>query len=343
MILNRAITNELIESMQKMEQEIQNINRLDMVVSFIQQSGYQLIYPLLEKALNQNIPIRILTSTYMNITDPTALLELYYLLGERHVHLYNGSAPSFHPKAYFFHGESIKDTKIFVGSSNLSKSALTNGVEWNYIVDGALDTDAIYTYIDEFEHLFEHESYPLTKESIESYRLDYIVPKDIIYESHLNQHYKKNQNKYTKATEENTYNTNKYKVHNLQQLFEPNPAQREALLELNNTRNEGNEKALVVAATGIGKTYLAAFDSQKYEKVLFVAHREEILNQAYETFSKVRINDDFGRLFGNYKELDSKILFASVQSLNREENLKAFSKNYFDYMIIDEIHHGTTP
>ena len=159
-------------------------------------------------------------------------------------------------------------------------------------------------------------------------------------------------------------------------MFEPRGAQIEALYELKKTRLDGNDKALVVAATGIGKTYLAAFDSREFNRVLFVAHREEILKQAYESFANVRTDKwlcvmkdeeklvadkvdilefkakdnttqqyeyNMGFFMNSIKDTKKDIIFASVQSLGKEKylNEKYFDKDYFDYIIIDEFHHAT--
>ena len=160
-------------------------------------------------------------------------------------------------------------------------------------------------------------------------------------------------------------------------MFEPRGAQIEALYELKKTRLDGNDKALVVAATGIGKTYLAAFDSREFNRVLFVAHREEILKQAYESFANVRtdkwlyvIKDEeklvadkeeileykvnnkttqayeynMGFFKNSTKETKKDIIFASVQSLGKEKylNERYFDKDYFDYIVVDEFHHAVS-
>ena len=112
--------------------------------------------------------------------------------------------------------------------------------------------------------------------------------------------------------------------------------------KLEDSRAEGAVKGLVQAATGVGKTYLAAFDSVKYEKVLFVAHREEILKQAAVSFRNVRHSEDYGFFYGRQKDTDKSVIFASVATLGREEYLREeyFSRNYFDYIVIDEFHHA---
>ena len=128
----------------------------------------------------------------------------------------------------------------------------------------------------------------------------------------------------------------------VESLFQPRGAQIEALYALEDSRSEGATKGLVQAATGVGKTYLAAFDSEKYERVLFVAHREEILKQAAISFKNVRHSDDYGFFYGKRKDTDKAVIFASVATLGRKEYLTedVFVPDYFDYVVIDEFHHA---
>ncbi len=224
---------------------------------------------------------------------------------------------------------------------------MTNGIEWNYLLCESEDPIAFSHYFDAFENMFLYDSYPMTKAVVEEYRNGYRISSDKRAKERINNHYdsynKRLGNKATDLTGQVAESTASYMTDRKRQLFTPNPAQREALMELENTRLEGNEKALVVAATGIGKTYLAAFDSQNFENILFVAHREEILNQAKATFASVRGEKGLGRLYAGYKEYDADILFASVQSLKNATALQAFDRNRFNYLIVDEIHHGTAP
>ena len=128
----------------------------------------------------------------------------------------------------------------------------------------------------------------------------------------------------------------------IKRMYEPRGAQIEALCALEDTRAEGAKKGLIQAATGIGKTYLAAFDSKPYEKVLFVAHREKILKQAADSFRNVRNSEDYGFFTGDEKCTDKSVIFASVATLGKSEylNEKYFVPDYFDYVVIDEFHHA---
>src|SRR6056297_731161 len=189
----RVVLDHLIDKFKKINLNLEEVESLDIIVSFIQYSGYKMIRSLLNNALEIDIPIRIITSTYMNITDPTALLELYNHSQNIKVKLYNGRAPSFHPKAYFINGKTIEKSRVFIGSSNISKSAFTNGVEWNYVLDGSIDPESVVNYRENFEDIFKNESIELTKELIDDYRKSYILPKDVKSNSRINEHYKKNQ------------------------------------------------------------------------------------------------------------------------------------------------------
>ena len=120
----------------------------------------------------------------------------------------------------------------------------------------------------------------------------------------------------------------------------PHSIQAEALRRLAETRDDGRSAGLVVLATGLGKTWLSAFDSASFERVLFVAHREEILSQALETFRRIRPHDVLGRYTGEEKTTSANVLFASIQTLSRQSHLDRFAGDQFDYIIVDEFHHA---
>jgi len=317
---DRAITGQLFNVFKENLYDLSKVKSFDIVVSFIQLTGFKMIEGIINDFISKGIPVRIITSTYMNVTDPTALSELFSLKGNIKVKLYAGGAPSFHPKAYFINGGSIEETRIYIGSSNLSKVALTNGVEWNYIVDGVMDPESVKTYQKTYDNMFENECILLTKDIIIDYRKTYVIPEERREKSQINVHYRKHQLKTISVRESSPEYV--VKIHQI----DPNPSQTEALNELRQTREEGNDKALVVAATGVGKTYLAAFDSKEFESILFIAHREEILNQAFDSFSKVRGESNFGRLYAGYNDLNKKIIFASIQSLSRVAQLEKMDK-----------------
>ena len=343
-------------------QSIHTATSIDIIVSFLMESGVKLIQKDLEEIKDKNIPIRILTGNYLNITQPSALYLLKDILGDKvDLRFYNDTKRSFHAKAYIF--EKDNEGEIFIGSSNLSRSAWTSGIEWNYRIDQKTNFEDFNYFKNMFEDLFLNHSIIVNDEELERYSKTWKRPK--IY-SNINN-----------KREDINYVYEENRNSNITSMFEPRGAQIEALYELKKTRLDGNDKALVVAATGIGKTYLAAFDSREFNRVLFVAHREEILKQAYESFANVRtdkwlsvmageeklvadkeeilehkVNNkttqeyehNMGFFMNSTKETKKDIIFASVQSLGKEKylNEKYFDKDYFDYIVVDEFHHAVS-
>lgn len=301
---------------------LRKAENVDIIVSFLMESGVRLLLNDLENALKRGAKIRILTGNYLGITQPSALYLIKKKLGEQvDLRVYNEKKRSFHPKSYIFHYS--KHSEIYIGSSNISKSALTSGIEWNYRFSSLKDEKNYNKFFDTFEDLFENHSVVIDDKELRKYSKNWhrpAVAKDL----------------------EKYENIEEIRDSNIRMIFEPIGAQIEALFALENTREEGAKKALVVAATGVGKTYLAAFDSVKYRRVLFVAHREEILKQAANSFKNVRQTDDYGFFCGNEKATDKSLIFASVSSLGKKEylNEKYFQPEYFDYIVIDEFHHA---
>lgn len=300
---------------------LKRADSVDIVVSFLMESGVRMLLGELDNALKRGAKIRILTGNYLGITQPSALYLIKHKLGEQvDLRFYNEKNRSFHPKSYMFH---YKDySTIYIGSSNISKSALTSGIEWNYRFSSKTDSHNYEKFYNTFLDLFEHHSIVIDDDELKRYSKNWhrpAVSKDL--------------DRYDLQDDETTNNL---------VLFEPRGAQIEALCALENTRAEGAGRALVQAATGVGKTYLAAFDSKDYERVLFVAHREEILKQAAQSFKNVRNSDDYGFFDGESKCTDKSMIFASVATLGRSEylNNKYFASDYFNYIVIDEFHHA---
>lgn len=274
----------------------------------------------LGNALKRGAKIRILTGNYLGITQPSALYLIKRKLGNQiDLRFYNEKNRSFHPKSYIFHYEDYSE--IYIGSSNISRSALTSGIEWNYRFRSTTDPESYDKFYETFEDLFQNHSIAIDDEELRKYSKNWHKPA-----------VSKDLERYDAETEDN----------DVQEPFEPRGAQIEAICALEHTRAEGASRALISAATGVGKTYLAAFDSKKYKRVLFVAHKEEILRQAAESFQNVRKSDDYGFFDGNAKCTDKSVIFASVATLGKSEYLNEtyFPKNYFDYVVIDEFHHA---
>ena len=303
---------------------MKNAKRIDIIVSFLMESGVKMLLKDLERAMDQGTEVRILTGNYLGITQPSALYLIKQKLGERvDLRFYNEKERSFHPKSYIFHYEDHSD--IYIGSSNISRSALTSGIEWNYRFSSRTDKPNFDKFYSTFEELFNHHSIKIDEEELRRYSKGWHRPAAIrdldLYD----------------ASEEDPDT----KVH---VLYEPRGAQIEALCALENSRAEGAVKGLVQAATGVGKTYLAAFDSQNYSRVLFVAHREEILKQAAQSFKNVRNSDDYGFFNSTEKCTDKSVIFASVATLGNTRYLNDtyFGQEYFDYIVVDEFHHAVT-
>ena len=306
----------------QLKMSMKKAQRMDIIVSFLMESGVRLLLKDLKEALERGVKIRLLTGNYLGITQPSALcLVKKELNNQVDLRFYNEKGRSFHPKAYIFHQRA--GSEIYIGSSNISRSALTSGIEWNYRFDSHRDQRNFQLFYETFEDLFYHHSIIVDDEELRKYSKSWkrpAVAKDL--------------EKYDEA-EENPQ---------ILELFQPRGAQIEALYALEASRSEGAVKGLVQAATGVGKTYLAAFDSAGYEHVLFVAHREEILKQAAVSFRNVRKSDDYGFFNSRQKDTDKAVIFASGATLGKDTYLcrDYFPKDYFDYIVVDEFHHAVT-
>jgi superfamily II DNA or RNA helicase/HKD family nuclease len=311
-----AITGGNIQLYEHLKNEIKKATELKFIVSFLMESGVKLIIDDLEEAILKGATLKIITGTYLNITEPSALYYLKNRFNDKvDLRFYSDSSVSFHPKTYIINQGD--EGVLFIGSSNISRAALTNGIEWNYRL---FKNKSLKDYIDfekNFDYIYNNQSIEVTDKVLRDYAFVWKKPK--IFRG--NQISKKN---------------------DLINKPEPRGAQIEALYELKMAREEGIDKGMVVAATGVGKTYLAAFDCIQFKKVLFIAHRKEILEQAKTIFEKVRGNMKYGYFNSEYKDTTSDIIFASVQTLGKKEYLNRdyFIKDYFDYIIIDEFHHA---
>ena len=301
-----------------LEEAILNSERVDIITSFTKISGVNEIKDTLLQAVNKGIRIRFLTGTYLNITDPNAISMLKELCGDSIcVRFYNGTN-SFHPKAYFTY--SNEGNSLFIGSSNLSSSALVDGLEWNYRIDESEDPESFEKFRNEFERLFcdDRFSFEATDECIRAYRKAWNPPQ--FGEWNIAAGMQKGSSK--------------------SKLFEKNEMQMQALFNLKNSREEGMNKALVVAATGTGKTALAAFDSIGFKRILFIAHTKDILTQACKTFRNIRGCDSFGYCFDGSFDIEKEMVFSTIQSLSQEARLLSISEDHFDYVVVDEFHHA---
>jgi superfamily II DNA or RNA helicase/diadenosine tetraphosphate (Ap4A) HIT family hydrolase/HKD family nuclease len=294
----------------------------DIAVAFTLRSGLDLLQPHLQDLLDREGELRILTGDYLGATDPDALLRLLDLRGRVQCRMFETDrvssagafAGSFHPKAYLFQHIDGSGAAL-IGSSNLSRSALTSGIEWNYRLLQPQDSAGWSEVRQAFESLFRSaHTVPLTADWILRYRGRRAAPNaaalaDMDPEPPLT-------------------------------IPTPHEVQKTALLALQSTRDHGRTAGLVVLATGLGKTWLSAFDSLAFGRVLFVAHREEILAQALSTYRAIRPHDTFGLYTGQEKSPEASVLFASIQTLGRQAHLDRFEPEEFDYIVVDEFHHA---
>jgi superfamily II DNA or RNA helicase/HKD family nuclease len=308
---------------------IAQADEIDFAVAFIKVTGLRLLLPDLLSALDADgtrsrppARFRVVTSDYLDVTDPEALRLLMLLQAHgADVRVFEAAGSSFHMKAYLFAhfqsdpsgGPRLTGT-AFIGSSNISRQALKDGLEWNYRVDYPTDSGYLEARA-RFEELFTvPQTVPLTDRWIDEYEARRVAP--------------------LRAIAPGTQEVDPPPI--------PTSIQLNALAALSASRQEGYRRGLVVLATGLGKTWLAAFDAQQQgaRRVLFVAHREEILEQAAETFLRIRPRARVGFYMGETRDSEVDVLCASVQTLSRSYHLERFQKQHFDYVVIDEFHHA---
>lgn len=319
-------------------------------VAFISDSGLQLIIDDLIDAGNRGVRGKLLTTNYEFGTTPRAL----EMIGDQKyidAKLYDAltSIRKFHTKAYIF--DMGNHFEIVVGSSNMTQYALKNNHEWNLKYVAKNDDKTKDNIIDNFNELFnDPKSLQLTPKIIKEYKTLYESKRmvdegkkamlDFFFEF-----IKRNpDHEIVDAVQGFNIDENNELKDFIEQIevneIKPNEMQEMALEGLNNIRNSGGNKALIIAATGTGKTYLSAFDvlQLRPKKVLFVVHRGKILRDALRTFKTIMPEVSMGEFVGSKKDLESDYLFASVQTISKIDNLNLFDPSYFDYIIIDEAH-----
>lgn len=314
--------------------------QIAIVAAFVQQSGLDRIEAAKDRALHRGAHIRVVTGDYLNITQADALETL--LDWERasfeedegesrgrfeakivEVEKLPPRVRAFHPKSWWFESPSVG--VAFVGSSNLSRSALETGIEWNLRVDRDRDATAYTRVREAFDELWGRAR-PLDAEWVADYarraqRVQVPLP------------------------------PGEEEAEALEPLPEPHAAQREALERLRAARAEGRRRAVVVLATGLGKTLLAAYDYAQLAdeigrrpRLLFLAHRRELLTQAAGTYRRLlRMRGERARVgwfVGEDGELSVDLVFASVAKLSRADHLARLACEHFDYVVVDEVHHA---
>jgi superfamily II DNA or RNA helicase len=306
----------------ELKKEILSADRIDLLVSFIKFKGIIILERELSEFVKRGGKLRVITTTYMGASDYKAIQLLSKLENTEVKISYNTGNERLHAKAYLFYRNTGYHTG-YIGSSNFSRSALTDGLEWNIKVT----TKEVSHIIDKFQKTFD----------------SYWESND--FETFNDAHHKEklitslNRGKTSTVTE---FHTSFFDI-------TPRPFQEEILekLEVERTIHNRNRN-LVVAATGTGKTVISAFDYKRFietnksSKFLFLAHRKEILTQALNTYQQILRDNNFGQLWVDGIEPQNyECIFASIQTLNNRLKTLNLSPQYFDYIVIDECHHLT--
>lgn len=306
----------------ELKKEILSANRIDLLVSFIKFKGIIILEKELQEFTKRGGKLRVITTTYMGASDYKAIQLLSKLENTEVKVSYNTGNERLHAKAYLFFRDSGFHTG-YIGSSNFSRSALTDGLEWNI----KITTKEVSHIIDKFQKTFDSywqsDDFELFDDSINKEKLITSL----------------NKGKISKTTDINYL------------LFEvkPYPFQLEILEKLEVERSvHKRNRNLVVAATGTGKTVISAFDyknfrqNNKSSKLLFLAHRKEILTQSLATYRGILRDNNFGELWvDGIEPANYEYVFASVQTLNNRIESLSHSPEFFDYIVIDECHHLT--
>lgn len=310
----------------EIQKELESADRVDLLCSFLKMSGVNSLSEQLKAIKNRGIPFRIITTTYMGATDRKAIDRLVEEYGAKVKISYQGDSTRLHAKAWLFHRNTGMSTG-YVGSSNLSSAALTDGLEWNVRISNPITPGLIRQFEGLFESYWKSSDFTLyTASDKEKQELDTVLAKADIT------------GRKSKGLE--------YDIDSSLLDVHPFPHQARMLEEMQNARSKGRHRNLAVAATGTGKTVFSALDyrrlceqSGKKLKLLFIAHRKEILDQARRTFGDVMLKGNFGELLtGGKKPEYNEAVFATIQTLSGAA-LENYAPDYFDVIIMDECHH----
>ncbi|MDO5788847.1 MAG: DUF3427 domain-containing protein [Fusobacterium sp.] len=305
---HKLISNREEKIVSLIRRELENCDEFIISVAFVTLGGVTMILEQLKDLEARGVKGKILTGDYLTFTQPKALKKL---LEFKNIELKVLSDEKFHAKGYFFRKGDI--WTMIVGSSNLTQTALTVNFEWNLKInslkDGKIATEILNNFYDIFNKIPA-----LDMASLLEYERVYNLSKE----------YTKKKKQEIREYKETT----------------PNIMQKQALENLNNLRNY-ERKGLLISATGTGKTYLSAFDVRNAnpKRVLFIAHRKTILQKAKETYENI-LRDKKIVIYGEEDIDEADVVFAMIQTLSKENHMTKFSPDYFDYIVVDEVHHG---
>ena len=303
------------------EQELKNCDEFCISVAFITESGIAPFLMILKELETKNIPGKILTTDYLTFSNPKALKKLAGLKNiDLRMYRTTNSQVGFHTKGYIFEKDEMY--RIIIGSSNLTGKAISVNKEWNTKLVGTKDGALIKDVLTEFEQFWNDEKHTEKFEAfIGAYEEEYERLKMIEKQKQI-------------ALQDEIVNFQKHQL-------KPNKMQTAFIVNLKKLIDSGEEKALLISATGTGKTYASAFAMRElgFKKVLFLVHREQILKQAKRSYQRVLpANVTTGLLSGNYKDTNADFLFSTVQTMSRDYILNQFGREQFDCVIIDETH-----
>lgn len=312
--LPRLLVNDKVEGKKVLSTIIQELNSCEefwFSVAFVTTSGVAVLIETLISLEKKGIKGKILVSQYLNFTQPEALKRL---LQFKNLEIRIAVDNAFHSKGYLFKKNNVYD--LIIGSSNLTSTALCSNIEWNLKITATPISHIILNAIKEF-----------TAEYSKAVSVDdaFIFNYEILYRKQVD---------YSRLLKKELLVSNQRKII-------PNSMQVEALENIEHLRNQGKAKALLVSATGTGKTYLSAFDVKKYnpQKFLFVVHRLNIAQASMKAYQRIfGSTKTMGIYSGSQKDSDADFIFCTIQTISKDEHLKQFSSAQFEYIVVDETH-----